>query len=216
MALMMCQFTVRSVLLLIASAFLCLAHNHNRRLDDQITPQGSRPSHHRSSLLPTCMGVHEAFKSGTHQHQAELIRDLIQIEGQKMRRKMYWGEASNAIETDGKMEESKKIYFDKLRATLNISNEEIKLNSKASAEAADAARAKVDSAIAKAIESTPSLSSFSNAKIRACVFGRSNPHLYEGRPKVSMMLQFFKRPWAVQSHIDRVMECQVRPDRGPR
>ena len=133
-----------------------------------------------------------------------------------MRRKMYWGEASNAIETDGKMEESKKIYFDKLRATLNISNEEIKLNSKVSAEAADAAKAKVDSAIAKAIESTPSLSSFSNAKIRACVFGRSNPHLYEGRPKVSLMLQFFKRPWAVQSHIDRVMECQVRPDRGPR
>ena len=197
------------LLLFFASAFICLAQNHNGRLEDLNATQASRTSH-RSSLLPTCMAVNDAFKSGAHPHQAELIRDLIQLEGQKIRRRMYWSELINALENPGNIEEAKKLYFQKLKASINFTNEEIRFNSKTAEDAVSTAKAKVESAIAKAVESNPSLAPFDSAKIRACVYGRSNPHLYEGRPKVSMMLQFFKRPWAVQSHIDKVMECQVR------
>ena len=31
-----------------------------------------------------------------------------------------------------------------------------------------------------------------------CVYGRTNPALYAGRPKVSFLMQYFKRPWAIQ------------------
>lgn len=200
---------MRLVLLNFAFSLFCLAQNQNLRLHTNHTFQPPHPIH-RSSFLPTCVAVHDAFKSGAHPHQAELIRDLVQIEGQKIRKLIYWRELLHALENPGAIEAAKKLYFEKLHATLQLSNEEIKLNGNRAAEVVDAAKAKVDSAIDKAIESTPALSPFDHNKIRACAYGRSNPHLYEGRPKVSMMLQFFKRPWAIQTHIDKVMECQVR------
>ncbi len=35
----------------------------------------------------------------------------------------------------------------------------------------------------------PGLSNYSIGLVRGCAYGRTNPHLYEGRPKISMLLQ---------------------------
>lgn len=40
--------------------------------------------------------------------------------------------------------------------------------------------------------------------VRACVYGRASSHLYEYRPRVSLMLQYFKRPWVVSRFVERV------------
>lgn len=70
---------------------------------------------------------------------------------------------------------------------------------------------------------------FSENVIRFCAYGRTNPHLYEGRPKISMLLQvcdsmmmyvtattppppelqFFKRPKIIPLFIEWAMECKV-------
>lgn len=162
----------------------------------------SKPN--RPSFLPTCNKIEDAFKSkGDGSRDMQAIRDLVQVEGQISRRVFFWRQVvenenrpiehrfNNLVQSD--MKSAFK------RSSLESAQQKLNL-----------AKAKVDSAIDKAMESTPALSPFDHAKIRACVYGRSNPHLYEGRPKVSMMLQFFKRPWAIQTHIDKVMECQVR------
>lgn len=48
---------------------------------------------------------------------------------------------------------------------------------------------------------------------KACFMGRLNPHIYEGTPLVSFLLQYFKRPSSIHPIVDRVSFCH-RPDNG--
>jgi len=40
-----------------------------------------------------------------------------------------------------------------------------------------------------------------------CVYAALNPVLYEGRPKVSILLQYFRRPWMIEEYVRRTAAC---------
>jgi len=40
-----------------------------------------------------------------------------------------------------------------------------------------------------------------------CLLGRLNPHLYAGRPVVSFLVQYYKRPWMIPHILEPLLEC---------
>ena len=47
----------------------------------------------------------------------------------------------------------------------------------------------------------------SSMGVRSCVYGQLNPQIYEYRPKISIMMQYFKRPQAIAPFIEAMQVC---------
>ena len=53
----------------------------------------------------------------------------------------------------------------------------------------------------------PSKWNWNEPDFKACFMGRLNPHIYEGAPLVSFMLQYFKRPSSIRPIVERLRLC---------
>ncbi len=47
-------------------------------------------------------------------------------------------------------------------------------------------------------------------QLLSCVYGRLNTHLYEYRPKVSLLMQYFRKPEMIHGFIEQMKKCNVR------
>lgn len=45
-------------------------------------------------------------------------------------------------------------------------------------------------------------------RVSECVMGRLNRQLFPGRPRASVLLNYFKRPWAIQPMVDMLSSCR--------
>jgi hypothetical protein len=47
----------------------------------------------------------------------------------------------------------------------------------------------------------------SSMSVRTCIYGQLNVQIYEYRPKISLMMQYFKRPQAIAPFIEAMQRC---------
>ncbi|GAX84233.1 hypothetical protein CEUSTIGMA_g11656.t1 [Chlamydomonas eustigma] len=171
----------------------------DRRLDCHAQqPHNRSSSHVRQSLLPNCSAIEELLGP----HNGGHIRDLIQLEGQAVRKYVYWEQLMQHLKNPPTAE-SERIAF-----TTSHTLQEVQEFLESSKTSKISAKAKVDSFISSIRSQLSGLQMYSLGVIRACSYGRLNTHLYEGRPRVSMLLQFYKRSHAIDGFIKWARECK--------
>eukprot|EP00195_Chlamydomonas_chlamydogama_P008769 CAMPEP_0202897606 /NCGR_PEP_ID=MMETSP1392-20130828/6329_1 /ASSEMBLY_ACC=CAM_ASM_000868 /TAXON_ID=225041 /ORGANISM="Chlamydomonas chlamydogama, Strain SAG 11-48b" /LENGTH=188 /DNA_ID=CAMNT_0049583291 /DNA_START=128 /DNA_END=691 /DNA_ORIENTATION=+ len=146
----------------------------------------------RPSLLPTCNKV-AAVLSGP---QASAIRDALQAWGQRRRKSFHWEMMHRAHSIRPPTTASEKFAYE-----TKLSKEEIEKLMQEAQLADKAAEKKFEEVLHQLHASSPDLAALKEMDIRKCVYGRTNAHGYEYRPRVSFMMQYFKRPWIIKPFI---------------
>ncbi|GAX78604.1 hypothetical protein CEUSTIGMA_g6043.t1 [Chlamydomonas eustigma] len=158
---------------------------------------GGGATHRRSSLVPSCNSMLEKLSEG----HISALRDAAQLQGQHVRISTNWQQYLN-FKRNPSTDIGKQYAYNTSKTA-----EELQKLAEAAAEAARTIENKMSEMIDifKREGTLPSTANVRN--IKGCVYARLNTQMFEHRPKVSLLMQYFKRPQMIYSYIDQMRKC---------
>mmetsp|Transcript_27600 Transcript_27600/g.60380 ORF Transcript_27600/g.60380 Transcript_27600/m.60380 type:complete len:448 (+) Transcript_27600:355-1698(+) len=157
--------------------------------------------HHgrRSSQVPSC----KKLLANLQEPQFAMLRDASQVYAQYQRR----------VQTGSIMLHHKRHPPTDIgkQYAYNTSKTEDQLQKEL--QDAEAAKANVMKKLGDMVEGMKRSGALPNEApvrlVQRCVYGRLNTHLYEYRPRLSLMMQYFKRPWIIHKYIQQLQKCHA-------
>ncbi|KAG1660176.1 hypothetical protein FOA52_005276 [Chlamydomonas sp. UWO 241] len=166
---------------------------------------------HRERPMPVAVPMCAAMMEGLTDADYKRLRDTVQVMVQHVRRMVF---LANLLGWNGRPHDhATRKDDDKAMAYRNfIGNStiaELQIKHDAEVRARDTVTAKFNDHVEDLRKAgrLPGNETDSARDVATCVGGRTNTRLYEYRPQVSIMMQYFKRPKNIKAFVDYFQTC---------
>ena len=153
--------------------------------------------HRRATVIPSC-----SFLDKLNDQHFQMLRDNAMMLSQAERKAVNY-----RLLDDMKSDLAKRPIGEQHAYNTSHTASELRDLAATSKKLRDTREEKLEALIADLKRNNEIPNDTTSMNVRTCVYGQLNAQMYEYRPKISLMMQYFKRPQAIAPFIEAMQAC---------